>query len=157
MTEPSRRPRSEETETAPVDLDLLTSIVGYPARRAQLALFDDFARRFKPLDLTPAQFATLVVIKHNPGRRQSDIAGALGIQRPNFVALMDEFERRGLAHRVRSGEDRRANALKLTSAGAELLERGLLVQAEQEAAIRALLGEEGRLKLIETLNCLSAI
>ena len=91
--------------SGPLDLSGLTSIVGYPLRRAQIAVFEDFARRFAALDLTPAQYSTLVAIGDNPGRNQSEIAGALGIQRPNFVAVMDELERCGLAERTRSGAD----------------------------------------------------
>jgi DNA-binding MarR family transcriptional regulator len=140
-----------------ISLGLLDDAVGYLLRRAQLAVFEDFARRFAALDLTPAQFSTLLAIRENPGRRQSDIAASLGVQRPNFVALMDGLEKRGLATRVRSGEDRRANALELTPAGAALLERALGAQAEQEAAIRELIGEAERRKLIETLETLSRL
>ena len=139
------------------ELKEMNRIVGYVLRRAQLALFEDFARRFKGLDLTPAQFSTLVAIRENPERRQSDIAAALGIQRPNFVALMDNLERRGLAERVRSGADRRSNALALTLAGTALLERAMAAQAEQEAAIRARIGEPERLRLIDTLQRLTGI
>ena len=107
-----------------IGLGLLDNAVGYLLRRAQLAVFEDFARRFAALDLSPAQFSTLVAIRANPGKRQSDIAAALGVQRPNFVALMDELERRGIAERVRSGADRRANALQLTPAGARAARTG---------------------------------
>jgi DNA-binding MarR family transcriptional regulator len=139
------------------ELKEMNRIVGYVLRRAQLALFEDFARRFKGIDLTPAQFSTLVAIRENPERRQSDIAAALGIQRPNFVALMDNLERRGLAERVRSGADRRSNALALTTAGAALLERAMAAQAEQETAIRARIGEPERLRLLDTLQRLTGI
>ena len=101
----------------PLDMSALTTIVGYPLRRAQLAVFDDFNRRFAALALTPAQFSTLALIGANPGRKQSEIAGALGIQRPNFVAMMDELERRGLAERLRTPADRRSRALALTPDG----------------------------------------
>src|ERR1700760_1277482 len=145
---PSRDADAEEAlQAGEIELGQMDRIVGYMLRRAQIAVFEDFARRFDALGLTPAQFSTLVVIDENPERRQSDIAAALGIQRPNFVALMDELERRGLAERVRSGADRRSNALALTAAGATLLQEALATQAEQEAAISARIGEEGRLKL----------
>jgi DNA-binding MarR family transcriptional regulator len=139
------------------ELKEMNRIVGYVMRRAQLALFEDFARRFKGLDLTPAQFSTLVAIRENPERRQSDIAAALGIQRPNFVALMDNLERRGLAERVRSGADRRSNALALTVAGRALLERATAAQTQQEDAIRARIGEPERLRLLETLRRLTGL
>ena len=75
-----------------VRLGVLDNAVGYLLRRAQLAVFEDFAKRFAALDLTPAQFSTLLTIHENPGRRQSDIAASLGVQRPNFVALMDALK-----------------------------------------------------------------
>ena len=147
----------EPAEAGSVDLASLGGIVGYPLRRAQMAVFEDFARRFAPLDLTPAQYSTLVAIDENPGRRQSDIAAALGIQRPNFVAMLDELQRRGLAERIRSGSDRRSNALALTPEGAALLARARLAQGGQEAAIDALLGPSERATLVNLLNRLSRL
>jgi len=150
-------PVAELEDSAPVDLASLAGIVGYPIRRAQMAVFEDFGRRFAPLDLTPAQYSTLVAIGDNPGRKQSDIGGALGIQRPNFVAMMDELERRGLAERTRSGADRRAYALALTLAGEALLLRARAAQAEQEAAIDRALGSNERRVLIGMLNRLAKL
>jgi DNA-binding MarR family transcriptional regulator len=146
----------EEAES-PLDLSHLNAIVGYPLRRAQMALFEDFARRFAPLDLTPAQYSTLSTIGDNSGRNQSEIASALGILRPNFVAMMDELERRGLAERARSGADRRSNTLALTPAGCALLARARAVQKEQEAAIDDLIGREEREALVKMLRNLATL
>ncbi len=144
-------------DVGPVDLSGLAGVVGYPLRRAQMVVFDDFARRFSKLALTPAQFSTLVAIDANPGRRQSDIGGALGIQRPNFVAMMDELERRGLAERVRYGADRRSNALALTAAGKALLGEAREAQAQQENSIEALMGRAERERLIASLSRLTEL
>jgi DNA-binding MarR family transcriptional regulator len=154
VAEPRAAADAAETE---VKIGVLDDAVGYRLRRAQMAVFEDFGRRFAALELTPAQFSALAAIAENPDRRQSDIAAALGVQRPNFVALMDELERRGLAERLRSGADRRANALRLTPSGAALLDRALAAQAAQEAAIRAEIGEGERRRLIETLDKLSRL
>jgi DNA-binding MarR family transcriptional regulator len=148
-------PLEESGDPAPLDLSSLDGIVGYPLRRAQLAVFEDFARRFRALDLTPAQYSTLSAIGDNPRRMQSEIAGALGIQRPNFVAMMDKLERRGLAERVRSGADRRTNALALTAAGQKLLVRARATQAGQDAAIDAILGRDAREALVKALHRLA--
>jgi DNA-binding MarR family transcriptional regulator len=150
-------PVEDSEESGPLDLDHLDGIVGYPLRRAQLAVFEDFARRFRALDLTPAQYSTLLAIGDNPGRKQSEIAAALAIQRPNFVAMMDELERRGLAERARSDADRRSNALILTAAGEALLLRARAAQAGQEAAIDAMLGSDARRALVEVLNRLAML
>jgi DNA-binding MarR family transcriptional regulator len=160
----TRAARATPAETgegiaAEVELDLsaLTRITGYPLRRAQMAVFDDFNRRFSALGLSPAQYSALVAIDGNPGRKQSEIAGALGIQRPNFVAMMDELERRGLAERLRSDADRRSRALVLTGPGRELVARARAVQSEQEEAIVRLLGADGRRTLVALLRRLAKI
>jgi DNA-binding MarR family transcriptional regulator len=148
---------SPADDARPLDLSALTSIVGYPLRRAQLAVFEDFNRRFVALKLSPAQYSALVVIDANPGRKQSEIAGALGIQRPNFVAMMDELERRGLAERLRTPVDRRSRALALTAAGSALVARARRVQAEQEREVERLIGREGREQLVVALARLSGL
>jgi DNA-binding MarR family transcriptional regulator len=146
-----------ESAGEPLDLSALDSIVGYPLRRAQLAVFDDFSRRFAALQLSPAQYSTLVAISANAGRKQSEIAGALGILRPNFVAMMDELERRGLAERLRSAADRRSHALALTPAGHALVVQARRVQAEQEKEIERRIGRAGREALVAMLWRLASL
>jgi DNA-binding MarR family transcriptional regulator len=151
------RAASPADDARPLDLSALTSIVGYPLRRAQLAVFEDFNRRFAALKLSPAQYSALVVIAANPGRKQSEIAGALGILRPNFVAMMDELERRGLAERLRTPVDRRSRALAVTAAGSALVARARRVRAEQEKEVERLIGREGREQLVAALARLSEL
>ena len=103
------------------DVGLLAQSVGYALRRAQLTVFERVIREFGRLNLRPAQYSVLALIEHSPGQKQSDVAAALGIQRANFVVLFDELERRGLAERRPSANDRRSYALHLTSAGADLV------------------------------------
>ena len=156
---PARAPQPDEIDeggegagAGEIDLAELTGVVGYVLRRAQLAIFEDFIARFAALDLKPAQYSVLLVIGRNPGRKQSEIAASLGIQRPNFVAMLDELERRGLAERVRSVTDRRSHAIVLTDDGRALLARAAAVQAEQEAIIAERLGPGGREALVEQLR-----
>lgn len=147
----------DETVGGSGDLDLsgLESVVGYALRRAQLAVFEDFIRRFAAFELKPAQYSVLLVIGANPGRKQSEIAAALGIQRPNFVAMLDELERRGLAERTRSVTDRRSHAVVLTDQGRELLARACAAQAMQERDLAARLGPGGRETLVALLGRLA--
>jgi len=156
-TKAPSRASNPADEAQPLDLSALTSIVGYPLRRAQLAVFEDFNRRFAALRLSPAQYSALVVIAANPGRKQSEIAGALGIQRPNFVAMMDELERRRLAERLRTPSDRRSRTLALTAAGAALVARARRVQAEQEKEVERLIGRDGRERLLAALTRLAEL
>ena len=82
-----------------IDLGPLPELIGYVLRRAQLVVFQDFFAAFAPFDIRPAQFSVLTVIERNPGLTQSQVAEALGIKRTNFVGMLDELEKRGLAER----------------------------------------------------------
>lgn len=129
----------------------LPGLVGYVLRRAQLSVFDDFIRSCDRHGLRPAQFSALVLIEANPGRSQREIAAALGIQRPNFVSMMDGFEKRGLARRRRSQADRRSHALELTEAGRALLAEAKSTVFDHEARITSRLTPDERAELLRLL------
>jgi DNA-binding MarR family transcriptional regulator len=138
-----------------VDLGGLLSYTGYLLRRAQIAVFDDFNRTFAALDLRPAQFSVLLVIHRNPGLKQSEVSAALGIQRTNFVALIDRLETRGLVSRDRMPGDRRSHALTLTAAGRECLRAAMAIQVRNEKRLADMLGPGGRERLLQLLAILA--
>jgi DNA-binding MarR family transcriptional regulator len=144
-------------DTAPgLNLGHLSGLIGYMLRRAQLAVFQDFARAHAEFGLRPAQYAALTIIERNPGQKQKDVSEALGIKRANFVAMCDELERLGLAERRQLPSDRRSYALYLTHKGKALLRRLHPAIAENERKLVALIGEDGRERLIEMLTALAA-
>jgi len=98
-------------------LSVLTEAVGYQLRRAQMAVFQDFTETFIAEGLRPADFSVMTLIWKNPGSKQSEVAEALGVQRANFVAIIDSLEKRGLAERRKTGSDRRVQSLYLTEVG----------------------------------------
>jgi DNA-binding MarR family transcriptional regulator len=134
----------------------LGSFLGYALRRAQLVAFDDFIHTFTDLGLRPTQFGVLIVIDQNPGMKQAEVSAALGIQTPNFVALVDELEERGLAQRLPAQNDRRSHALHLTKAGEALLKRVLSRASEMEERLAARLGKGGKEQLLALLDQLCA-
>lgn len=155
-TAKARRPSQAsqiDAVDAPVSMDQLSQYLGYPLKRAQLRLFDNFIRCVAPLDLTPAQFSVLLLLEKNPGRNQTEIAGALGILRPNFVAMLDELGKRGLCSRIRSNNDRRSHMLVLTDKGAAVVARAKkLIEAKHESRLRELLGDGNRALLLAMLE-----
>jgi DNA-binding MarR family transcriptional regulator len=139
----------EVVETAgSVDLGPLPTLLGYALRRAQVAVFQDFHSRFAADDIRPAQYSVLKILQLNPGLRQTQVSAALGVKRTNFVPLFDGLEQRGLAERRPVPGDRRASALYLTDAGANLLKRLDAVVAEHERKFVARIGEQGKAQLI---------
>jgi DNA-binding MarR family transcriptional regulator len=137
---------------AHVDLGPLPELTGYVLRRAQLAVFQDFFAAFAPFDIRPAQFSVLTVIERNPGLTQSQVAEALGIKRTNFVGMLDELERRGLAERRQTARDKRSYALYLTADGAALMRRLKPVIKAHESRMVGKVGEDGRASLIALLR-----
>jgi DNA-binding MarR family transcriptional regulator len=117
-----------------------------------MASVSGFLDAMKEVDLRPTQFAVLTLINENPGVRQNDICAALGLQKANFVPLLNELQRRGLAVRKESVADRRSSALHLTPEGMALLRRALELHTEWERRILARLGTRGRDQLLVLLN-----
>ena len=83
----------------PMDFAVLSSSVGFSLRRAQMSTFQEFTAAMEKHGIRPSQFAVLVLIRSNPGLKQTAISKALGIQKANFVALLDRLEKRGLTER----------------------------------------------------------
>jgi DNA-binding MarR family transcriptional regulator len=135
-----------------IDMRPLREYLGYVLRRAQMMAYADFFAALTELDLSPGQFGVLTVIDTNPGLRQSQVSRALGIQKTNFVAVLNEFERRGLAVRKAAARDRRSYALHLTPEGEALLRRARSAQARHEARMLSRLGAEGREQLLQLLS-----
>ncbi|MBF0680182.1 MAG: winged helix-turn-helix transcriptional regulator [Devosia sp.] len=145
----------EESETGSA-VDAQLGLVGYRLRRAQLSVFQRFLAVFAELSLRPAEYSTLVLIGENPGRKQTEIASALGVKRANFVALVDGLQARGLLERVHVKTDRRANALHLTSEGEQFLARARKLHEELEQEFIDRLGGDAKrdqlLALLERLT-----
>ena len=92
-----------------LDFSMMEDAVGYSLRRAQLAVFQHFNEAFSSKGLRPTDFAVLLLLKRNQGSKQSEVAEALGIQRANFVAIVDGLENKGFVERRKSETDRRVH------------------------------------------------
>lgn len=66
---------------------------------------------------TPRQFAVLAAIAENPGRSQTDLVAATGIDRSTLADMIDRMEGRNWIIRVTSKSDARAKAVTLAAPG----------------------------------------
>lgn len=73
-------------------------------------------------EITPTLFGVLVLIDANPGMKQTQLADAIQLDRSSVVSVLDKLEARGLVERVRAPDNRRANALHLTTEGRHILD-----------------------------------
>ncbi len=139
-----------EDQTAPVADRSLREFTGYGMKRAFNAIQADVNRTLKPFGLRMVTFSALSVIGETPGLRQSDLAAALSIERPNLVVLVDELEQAGLITRDRVETDRRAYALAPTLKGRRLLARATKAVRAHDARMTAALsdGDKARLSVM---------
>ncbi len=148
-----RRQVRHQAEASPVvSLLRLSSLAGYLIRQAQLWVFQDFNETLAPLDIRPAQYSILTVVRENPGLSQMALSQVLGIVRSGVVPLLDGLESRRLVKRTASASDRRSHAVYLTAEGRTLLDRvDALVQQHEKRLIRKV-GSRGHKQLIEILK-----
>lgn len=144
MTGKQRRGKS-------IDYGLLPGLLGYQVRQAQIAIFRDFTATLADDGMTPTLFGSLVLIEANPGLKQADLARALQLDRSTVVTVIDTLEKRGLVARRRAADDRRSNAVSLTTAGTRLLARLKPRVADHEARLANDLNPEERATLVATL------
>ena len=116
---------------------VLDELVGYAIRRAQLVVTEAFDARFGALGMTTQRCSALVLIRENPGLKQTELASSMGIARSGALAIVVELERQGLVTRDACSTDRRAQALRLSARGetfvAELIEKVSVFDAEVTA------------------------
>lgn len=130
MSRPSGTPPK-----ARLDRGLLPVLLGYALRRAQSAVFADFAATFARAGeaLTPGEFGLLELVARNAGLSQTNLARALGIDRSTLVPILDRLQERGILVRRRSPTDGRTHALALTASGRKAQARfARLVRAHEK-------------------------
>ena len=105
-----------------MDAAFLQSLLGYNARRASLAIIEQFHVDMANFDLRPVDFSVLSLIRHNPGTTSRQLCQALNILPPNMVVFLKNFEKRRLVERAPHPTDGRAMGLTLTESGEALIQ-----------------------------------
>jgi DNA-binding MarR family transcriptional regulator len=134
-----------------MDFGPLDERIGYQLRRAFFRANGLFAKLAGEAGLAPGQFGVLKLVELNPGRSQTEIAAAAGLDRSSLTQLLDQVVRRGLIER-RPGRDRRTVSLHLTEEGRSALARAEPRVEEHETILRADLSEGEAVVLLEFLK-----
>jgi DNA-binding MarR family transcriptional regulator len=133
-------------------LGMLSTLIGYHLRRAQVSVFQNFAEVVGATEVTPGQFGVLVLVDANPGLSQTQLGNALGIDRSTVVAVIDKLESRGLVMRKPVPNDRRSHALHLSETGRATYRRVAERVRAHEAAIARHLSAAEQASLIDLLS-----
>lgn len=144
------------TDIAAIDPGILPDLLGYQLRRAQLLVFQSFSRHLQTHEVTPTQFAVLVLIGANPGLTQRVLSEAVGTDQSTLVSLLDRLEGRGWIGRRRSAQDRRYHVLSLTKEGEKELAALTLLVREQDEVLSEMLAAGERNQLMDLLARLTA-
>ena len=137
---------------APLKPGVLPTLLGYRLRRAQQAVFRDFASGVA--EISPGRAGMLLLIDANPGVTQSRLAQAVGLDRSTMVGVIDALESRRLVER-RRGDDRRTNGLWLTAPGRAFVARMKRRIEMHERRVAAHLSAAERAQLLALLEKLS--
>jgi DNA-binding MarR family transcriptional regulator len=140
------------TAVTPLDQSRLNHLVGYAATRASVELRKSFTKHLGPLQLKAVEFSILVMVAANERVNQKQLGQALDVSAPNMAITLDRMVERGWVERVRSLEDRRAQLIHLTPAGAALTQKAEKIASKMEVNATRVLSEAERLLLIELLH-----
>jgi DNA-binding MarR family transcriptional regulator len=139
-----------------VDFGLLEEWIGFNLRIAQAVSFQAFSRRSKDVGLRPGRFATLMLIRQNPGISQTALSRANGRDKSTLTPLIADLVRRRLIRRTQARNDRRSYGLTLTSAGEKMLAQLTECARRHEDDLDRIVGRRERAQFLATLRKIAA-
>ena len=129
----------QKTSNEMVNDETLQGFVGHHIKRASNVVQSDLLQTLKPFELRILTYTALVLIVDNPGLSQTQLAGAMDVERPNLVVVIDELEQRELIVRERVPTDRRAYALQVTLQGRRLFDKAVqAVKAHEKSLLQGI-------------------
>lgn len=112
--------RLQSDETASDDLKHAVS-TSHLLHRVQQLASDRFALLVGENGVTLRQFVVMTAIADAPGVSQADLVRVTGVDRSTLADMLTRLERKALVTRSASQTDARANVVRLTPAGSDML------------------------------------
>ena len=125
--------------------------------RASESLWNRLAPGLQRHDLTPSQFGVLEALYHLGSMHQRDLGERILKSSGNMTLVIDNLEKRGLARRERSVEDRRFIQVHLTEDGERLIRRVFPMHADAITRQLAVLTQEEQRALGNLCRKLGAV
>jgi DNA-binding MarR family transcriptional regulator len=144
-----------DVPTPQANLGPLDGYIAFHLRMAQETALRAFIASSSQPDFKPGHFASLMVVRLNPGISQIEVCRAIGRDKSTISPLIRELERDGLILREDSVADRRSVTLRLTPKGEGALD-GLLRHVEaHDRRLDAIVGDS-KPQLIALLKKIAA-
>jgi DNA-binding MarR family transcriptional regulator len=151
-----RGPRPALTPAGRLEEARLQTVLGYQLAQASIVTDAIFRKEAgDPLALREIEYTVLTLIAENPAGSPARLARALAVTPPHITALVDRLVARGLVQRKANDEDRRAQILAVTRAGADLVRKATeRIVAAERAALALTPGEQAMLaELLHKVAC----
>ena len=126
--------------------------LGYLLKHAQRCFTDLTSTAFAPLGIRAQEWAALNCLDEQHGLSQREVADLLGVDRTTMVAVVDALELKGLVERRPQADDRRKNAIRVTSNGRKMMQRGARLVDDCEQRFLAALDESSAVALKKSLE-----
>ncbi len=135
-----------------IDYGVLTELVGFWVRRAEVRALQSFHQHLARWEVSPTEVATLIIVESNPGLSQIELAGALNTDQSTVVSPLDRLEKRGLIRRTRLARDRRYQVLHLTKTGSATVREIKKALAEHHGHLTEGFSDQERRTLMDLLR-----
>lgn len=132
----------------------LSQSTSHLLHRAQQLAADRFAA-LADGKATLRQFAVLAAIAEQPGRSQTDLVAATGVDRSTLADMITRMEKRGWIIRVTAQKDARANAVTLSASGRASFAQCVPFAKAADDAVLESLPRSDRKALMDLLGALA--
>ena len=139
----------------PAEAYALAQSPSHLLHRAQQLAADLFQHTVTEETVTLRQFVLLAAVAEREGANQSELVKATGIDRSTLADMVQRMEGRSLLIRERAEGDGRANAIRLTPTGRELLSDIAPRVSAADAAILGTLSKNKRVAFLAALAILA--
>jgi DNA-binding MarR family transcriptional regulator len=144
-------PAAALTDDVDEDIGALADIVGFHIRLAHVAVYRHFTETFTDLGLTQKQVSVLWLVDDRPGIAQIDVGQRLQMDRATTMTIVNRLQGREYLRRERSEIDGRKQALYLTDAGRQALDKAKACIGQHEAWLKGRFTPSEIEKLVEML------
>src|ERR1700741_5596610 len=108
------------SKPTPITMDAVYTAPGYLFRRMQQIAVAIFMEECRSFDLTPVQYAALIVIHTHPGIDATRLSAVIAFDRSTLGNVIERLQAKALLARKPARDDRRIKLLYLTRLGAAL-------------------------------------
>ena len=125
--------------------------------RARERVMGPIRHLLSDVDLTEQQWRVLRVVQESNGIDPTEIADQACLLLPSLTRILQKLDEKGLISRERDQVDRRRQVIRITAAGAEIIEANIAASIAIVDRTREKMGQERYEALLDLLNELDKI